>query len=226
MLPSGVLLAQQNIARKATMDASSGMAAEQAVQTQNMYVELAKMSIDSWLKAAELQMESEIKAYVTFSQSRQKTAEMEMQGYMDRAKVAIEALGLRIDLTKAAGSVGAQYRLGVNQALNGLVAAYGDLARTGADGQAKVAESQRAIMMAMADYWRASIASSDITLRGDIENNRQSMDWAHEAAQVTVAAVGQRVQAAIASADAYGKIAAMAISGLNGIGSVVTQTTS
>lgn len=219
-MPSGVLAAQAEVSRQATINASSAMAAEQAVQISKHYLDIAKMSIDNWLKAAELQVTAEITAYKTAEEHRLKTTEMEMEGFKERARTELAGLSLQVDLSKFAGDTEARYRLGIHQALNGLVNAYADAARTGFDSRGKIAESQRSVIGAMADFWRAALTSSDIIERGKLQSIEQEMKWSQEAANIVVKSASNFVQAATASADVYARVAAMALGGLNGVASI------
>ncbi len=219
-MPSGVLAAQAEISRQATLNASSSMAAEQAIQISKHYLDIAKMSIDNWLKAAELQLQSEITAYKTSEEHRIKATEMEMEGFKERARTALAGLTLQVDLQKFAGDTEARYRLGINNALNGLMNAYADMSRTGLDSKAKIAESQRSVIGAMADYWRAAIQSAEVTERGKLQSIDQEMKWSQEAANIIVRSATNFVQAATASADVYARVAAMALGGLNGVASI------
>ena len=219
-MPSGVLAAQAEVSRQATINASSAMAAEQAVQISKHYLDIAKMAIDNWLKAAQLQMESEISAYKTSEEHRIKATEMEMEGFKERARTALAGLSLQVDLSKFAGDTEAKYRLGISNALNGLINAYADAARTGFDSRGKVAESQRSVIGAMADFWRAALQSSDIIERGKLQNIDQEMKWSLEAASIVHRLAQNSVQAATASADVYARVAAMALGGLNGVASI------
>lgn len=219
-LPGGVLTAQAEISRQATLNASSAMAAEQAIQISKHYLDIAKMAIDNWLKAAELQMQSEISAYKTSEELRLRTTELEMDGFKERARMELAGLTLKVDLSKFAGDTEARYRLGINNALNGLVGAYADASRTGFGSRDKIAESQRSVISAMADYWRAALTAADITQRGVLENKQQEHQWSQEAANIIIRSTTNRVQAASASADVYARVAAMALGGLNGIASI------
>lgn len=219
-MPSGVLAAQAEVSRQATINASSAMAAEQAVQISKHYLDIAKMAIDNWLKAAELQVTAEITAYKTAEEHRLKTTEMEMEGFKERARTALAGLSLQVDLSKFAGDTEARYRLGIHNALNGLINAYADAARTGFDSRGKVAESQRSVIGAMADFWRAALTSTDIIERGKLQNIEQEMKWSQEAANISVKIASNFVQAATASADVYARVAAMALGGLNGVASI------
>lgn len=222
-LPGGVLVAQAEVSRQATLNASSAMAAEQAIQISKHYLDIAKMSIDNWLKAAEIELQSDISAYKTSEELRLKTAEMEMEGFKERARTNLAGLQIQVDLSKFAGDTEARYRLGINNALNGLISAYADAARSGYDLRGKVAESQRSMLAAMADYFRASIQAADVVERGKLQNIDQEMKWSQEAANIVIRAVSNNVQAATASADVYARVAAMALGGLNGIASISAE---
>lgn len=222
-LPNGVLTAQQQAQRQATQSAASAMAAEQAVRTQQQFLDIAKIAISGWLDAAKLQLESELGAYKTISETQLRGAAQEMEAYRGRAKQAMDNLGLRLEFTKASGELAVKHRGVVLDAMNGLINAYANIIGSSTNYAAKISEAQRGILAAFAQYIQAAVSAADITLKPRIANNENQLKYADIAARFMVGGASNYVHSAVAVADQYAKVAGMALGGLNGIGSVVTQ---
>jgi hypothetical protein len=219
-LPGGALTATAAMARQATLDVAGRVAGDQAVRAQEQYLDIAKIAVTSWIQTAEFQLKADITGFTAYMDQRLKYAAMDMENNRAKVKQAVEHLGLRIDFTKFAGDMAMKYRLGVADSMNGLINAYANLAGTEMQYLARIAEAQRANLQSLIEYFRTSIAYSEMGMRASITNNENDIRWAQIAAQFIGAAVGHHVQAASTTADAYARVAGMAMSGLNGVASV------
>lgn len=140
------------------------------------------------------------------------------------AQQAIKAIDLRVDAVKFAAEIGTKLRLGLIDALTRLVDAYARLPSAAAEYASAVANAQRSAYEAVAAYYRALIESSDLTLRADIANSGNDLAYINAAAGFIGTAVGHQVEAAVAETNVFAQTAAAALSGLNGVASVVNQT--
>lgn len=218
-MPGGVLTAQQAVARQATLDAASKIAAEEAIRTQEADIEFAKISIDSWMKAAGFDFQADLEAFKTPSEVRLKYAAMEMDANRELAKTAFDHLGLRLDFTKFSGEFALKYRVSAIEGMNGLINAYASLSRNEMEYYARIAEAQRANLTALVDYYRASLANAELGFRASITNNDNDVKWAQVAANFIGTAVGHHVASAQTTGQMYASIAAQALSGLNAVSS-------
>lgn len=221
-MPGGALNAVSAAARQATLDAASRIAAEQAVRSQGQYLEIAKVSITSWMQIGDFKLKSEIAAFTSSAEQILKYGMMELDANRDKVKQAVEHLGLRIDFTKFAGGQATQYRLGVASAMNGLISAYANLTGTEMQYHARIADAQRNNLTALVEYFRAALSYSEMGFRASITNNEHTIRWADVAARFIGQAVQNHVMAAHQTADAYAKVAGLAVSGLNGVASVTS----
>jgi hypothetical protein len=285
-MPGGALAGVAAKARQATMHAASEMAAQQAEKQQQMFFDVARAAVESYLRVMDSEMNADlavlradIDAYlhvldaqmnadmgvlkanvdgtlhVLDAQSAsdlavlragvdagihvldaQSNADLsnyketldanlrwtDLQNTNKREKVhqAFEHLGLQLDFSKFAGELSVKYRLGVIEGLNDLIRAYAALKGNETEYLAAITRSQDAAVAALVEYYRAAIASAELGMRVDLTNNENDLKWAGIAAQFIGTAVGHHVQAAGAATDVFARIAAMALSGMNGIASV------
>jgi hypothetical protein len=140
------------------------------------------------------------------------------------AQQAIKAIDLRVDAVKFAADVGTRLRLGLISSLTQLVDAYARLASAAAEYASAVSNAQRSAYEAIAAYYRTIIEASDLSLRADIANASNDIAYINAAGSFIGVQVGHQVEAAAAKANVFAQTAASALSGLNGVASVVNQT--
>ena len=225
-LPGGSLAAQAAIQRQATLDSASKIAGDEAVRAQGMYLDIAKLSVTSWVQAAELQVNSEITAFKTIYDANANFAQMEMEANRAGAKQAFDHLGLRINFTKDSAEIATRYRTACADSMNGMVNAYANISRTETEYLKAIADAQRANLMALIEYYRVSLAESEMGMKVSLANNENDIRFAQIAAQFIAGSVTHHVEAAQQTANVYAKIAAMALSGMNGIASVGNTSSS
>jgi hypothetical protein len=222
-LPGGALSAIAAKQRQATANAASEMAAQQAEKTQQMFFDLARATIDAWLRQMDAQSQAEIQSFQASTNANLRFAELLLDANKAKAKQAFDHLGLTIDFTKFAGDLAVKYRLGVNDAVNNLVRAYSGLRSNELEYLNAIARAEREAQAALIDYYRAAIASAEVGMRLDLQNNENDIRWATIAAQFIGTAVGHHVQAASSTADVFSRLASSALGGLNGIASVAAS---
>lgn len=223
-LPGGPLIAIQQKARQATQIAAADMAGAQAEKAQQMYLDIAKATVDAWLRDMEAQANAEIQGFRAISEMRMRAAELALDADKFIAKQAFDNLGLTLDFTKFAGDLAVKYRLGVEDAVNNLIHAYATLRGNEQGYLDSIARSQRDAQAAITDFYRAAMAAAEIGMKVDVQNSDNALRWASIAASFIGTAVGHHVTAASSAADVYARVASMSLSGLNGIASVVTST--
>ncbi len=218
-LPGGVLLAQQAMSRQATLDAVGKLAADEAARVNAMNMEVAKTAVDAWLRYTDLQARTYLEAMTGYIDARMKASGFLLDAYRSQAETAIRHLGLEIDMSKGAGELAVRYRLGVQEGMNGLVQAYAALNRGEMEYYAAIAAAQRANLQALIEYYRLSLAQSEMGMKVSLSNRDADIKWAEVAGQFIGNAVAHHVQAASATGNLYAQIAGMALSGLNGVAS-------
>lgn len=223
-MPNGALNAATAAARQATLDVASKVAGDQAVRSQEQYLEIAKLSVSAWLQESDFKLKSEISAFTVTADHYLRYGAMELESNRAKVKQAVDHLGMRIDFTKFAGEMSAKYRIDVANAMNGLINAYANFTGTEMQYHARIAEAQRQNLMALVDYYKAGLAYSEMGFKASITNNEQQIQWAQVASQFIGTAVGHHVTAAQATADAMARIAGMAMGGLNGVASVTSSS--
>lgn len=221
-MPNGALNAATAMARQATLDAASKAAGDQAVRSQEQYLEIAKISVAAWLQTSDFKMKSEIAALTSTAEHYLRYGAMELDSNRAKVKQAVDHLGMRIDFTKFAGDMAAKYRTDVANAMNGLINAYANLTGTEMQYHARIAEAQRQNLAALIDYYKAGLSYAEMGFKAAITNNEQQIQWAQVASQFIGTAVGHHVTAAQSTADAMARIAGMAMGGLNGVASVTS----
>lgn len=223
-LPAGVLSKQLDAQRQASLDATSELAAKQAIETQKQELSIAQQSIEAYLRLMESQANAEQSGYRAYVDSQLKTAEMSLDANKYNAEVAFKHIGLRIDLTKFSGELAVKYRLGVIEGINNLVSAYTRWWANSSDQVRSIASAQSSAQEAIVNYFRAAIQYADVGLKTELANNENSIRYTQTAANFIGQAVGHHVQAAIAAADVFSRTASAALGGLNGVASHSTQT--
>lgn len=225
-LPGGVLTKQIRESQQASLAAASEMAAQQAIKTQQMFFDSAKLQVDVYLRKMTEQAQSELARYRAVVDSNLRFGELELQANQTNAKIAFDHLGLRLDFTKFAASTAVEYRLGVINGMNGLVQAYAALTTKQTDYLNSISAAQQRMYSSLTEYYRAMIQNADFALRAEIHNNEKDNQFATIAAQFIGAAVGHHVEAAARTADVFARTAGMALSGLNGVASISASTLS
>jgi hypothetical protein len=219
-MPNGAFTATAAMARQATLDVASARGRRPGGACAGAISGDRQDRGNVVASDGEFQLKAEITGFTAYMDQRLKYAAMDMENNRAKVKQAVEHLGLRIDFTKFAGGHRDQVPHGVADSMNGLINAYANLAGTEMQYLARIAEAQRANLQSLIEYFRTSIAYSEMGMRASITNNENDIRWAQIAAQFIGAAVGHHVQAASTTADAYARVAGMAMSGLNGVASV------
>jgi hypothetical protein len=273
-LPAGILLSRLGQQRQATLNAAGQAAAEQALRVQQAFLEIARTTVDTWVRTMDLQTRAEVERYRAIADANLRFGALQLeadktnadlgvrvstltvdaqQKMMDldnrtaiesyraqtdanlrfgqlqyeanrnAAEVAIKHLGLTLDITKFSAEVAVKYRLGVIEGMNGLIRAYGALRSVEVEYVRNVSAAKAQMMNALVEYYRAAISSLDVGLRVETFNKDMAMRYIGTAAQFIGTAVGNHVRAASASADAFSRIAGMALSGLNAVASQSTS---
>jgi hypothetical protein len=218
-LPGGVLTAQIQKARQATLNSASEFAATQAEKMQQAFLEIARNTIDSWLRTMDAQNTAELASYRAIMDARFKTAELDLDASKTKAKQAFDHLGLTLDFSKFAGELATKYRLGVMSAMNDLIRAYAALMGNELEYINSIAKAEQNAQAAVVDYYRAALASAQLGINLKLSNNENDLKFSQIAAQFIGQAVGHHVQAASSAASVFGQIAGHALGGLNGIAS-------
>lgn len=222
-IPPGALAAQVAYAGQSTTSATVVIAAEQAMRSQGLYLDVAQRAVEAWVTATQLQISSEIEEFKTVYAQRFAVAELETQQNREKVRQAFEHLGLRLDFTKFSGDLAVKYRLGVNQAVSSLIQAYASLAGTKSDYLAKIASAQQQSLGALVDYYRVALQSAEVGMKLELANNETDLKFADVSANFIVNAVKNHIVAAQATADMYARAASMALSGINGVASIVKE---
>ena len=216
-LPPGALAAQILKQRQATLAAAQQAAAAAAVEIQKAQLEISRQTIDSWVRVLETQNRSEIESYRINVESYLKYAALQVEATKFNADLAVKHLGLTLDFTKFAGDTAMKYRLGVIEGMNNLIRAYAALRGNEVEYARAIAGAQQQAVAALVEYYRAAMQSADIGLRIEEKNRDNALRYIDTAARFIGTAVGHHVNAAQAAADAFAKVAAYALSGLNAI---------
>lgn len=140
------------------------------------------------------------------------------------AQQAIKAIDLRVEAVKFAADIGTKLRLGLIDGLTRLIAAELSITTGSLDYIGAKAKAKTAAYGAITDYNRALIQKAELTLRGDITNSTSAIGYADALGRYAGSVIAQRVNAGVAEAEAYSRSAAAALSGLNGVASVINQT--
>jgi len=222
-LPGGVVTKQIARSQQATLDAASQIAAEQAVKTQQLFFDSAKISVDAYMRLMDAQTAGEQAKFAAISAARLRYSELETDVNKYNAKLAFDNLGLRLDFDKFSAGLGVQYQTGFANAMNGLVSAYAGLVHSEMSYQESIARAKVEALRALVDYYRVGIQNSEITLRGDTSSMEKNQHYIDTAANFISQSILHDVQAKSASADAFSRIAGLSLSGLNGVASVNEQ---
>lgn len=140
------------------------------------------------------------------------------------AQQAIKALDIQVEQTKFAAQIGTQLRLGLINGLTQLVDAYARLPQAAADYAAAVARAQQAAYLAIADYYRMIISSSELSVRANIANADNDMKYVATAGSFIGGIVRAQVEATVGQTNVYAQSAAAALSGLTGVATVASST--
>lgn len=221
-LPSGALVKMQREAEQDTLKAAVDIAAEQAVKTQQLFFDAAKMSVDAYLRKMDAQTQAEIEQYKTTTDMYLRYAALLLDANKANLRTAFDHIGLRIDFSKAAGQMAVEYRLGVINGMNGLINAYTQAAGKEVDYTNSINNAKQRAFAAITDFYRATISHADWGVKNDLQNNEQELRFAQLASQFIGTAVGHHVDAAKTAADVFARAAGMALSGLNSVASSTT----
>ena len=161
---------------------------------------------------------------VVTQQVQQVSQQLLDQNSVLAAMQAIKALEIQVEATKLAAEIATRLRLGLIEALINLIAAYSRLPSAAAEYASAVAGAQRNAYTAIAEYYRAVIASADITLKADIVNADNAIKHLGLVADYQGRFGANQVAARVAGVDTFAKTAAAALAGLNGTATVVEQT--
>jgi len=161
---------------------------------------------------------------VVAQQVQQVSQQLLDQNSVLAAVQAIKALEIQVEATKLAAELSTKLRLGLIDALTNLVSAYSRLPAAAAEYASAVASAQHNAYTAIAEYYRAVIASSDITLKADIVNSENAIKHLGLVAEYQGRFGANQVSARVAGVDTFAKTAASALAGLNGVATVVNQT--
>jgi hypothetical protein len=142
------------------------------------------------------------------------------------AQQAIKAIDLQVEQTKFAAQIGTQLRLGLINALAQLTDAYARLPQAAADYAGAVARAQQAAYAAISDYYRMIITSSELSLRANIANADNDMKYISTAGSFIGGIIRANVDAQVAGVNVYAQSAAAALSGLTGVATVASTSTS
>jgi hypothetical protein len=244
-MPGGALAGLAQKARQATLNAASEMAAQQAEKQQQLFFDAARASVEAYLRAMDAQStadlailradidaslhvldaqsSADLSVYKDSLDAKLRFADLQNTAKREKVRQAFEHLGLQLDFTKFTGDLAVKYRLGVIEGLNDLIRAYAALKGNETEYLAAITRAQDASVQALVEYYRAAIASAEMGMRVDLQNNENDLRWSTIAAQFIGTAVGHHVQAAGAATDVFARIAAMALSGMNGIASVAAS---
>lgn len=223
-LPPGALIKRINQDQQDTLSAASDIASEQAVKTQQLFFDTAKMSVDTYMKLLETQATTDMASFNAVAAMNIRNAELSLDANKFNAKLAFDNLGLRIDFTKFAASQAIQYRLGVLNSVDALVNSYAALVRSESEYFANITSAKRLAYQAMMDYYRAAIQYGEYALKAEVTNSEMDIRFTQTAAQFIGQAVGNHVQAASSALNGYAQIAGMALSGLNAIAATTDNT--
>lgn len=222
-LPGGVVAAQIQQRRQATLSAAVDAAALQAEKQQTFNIEIARETISSWERTMEIQNRAEVDSYRAIVETNIKFGELQVDANKFNADLAVKHLGLTLDFSKFAGDLAVKYRLGVASALNELIRAYAGLRGAETDNIRTIATVQQQAVGALVEYYRAAMQSATIGLDIEKTNTDTALRYIATAAQFIGTAVGHHVQAAAAAAEVFSRTAGMALSGLNGTASVASS---
>lgn len=189
----------------------------------DLSVRVSTLTVDTQQKMAELGNRSAIESYRAQTDANLRFGQLQYEANREAAEVAIKHLGLTLDMTKFAADTAVKYRLGVIEGMNGLIRAYGSLRSIEVEYVRGIAAAKAQMMTALVEYYRAAISSVEVGLRTEISNKDTALRYIGTAAQFIGTAVGNHVRAAAASADAFSRIAGMALSGLNAVASQSTS---
>lgn len=164
-----------------------------------------------------------VQAYKVFTDAGIEVSKLEYDATRQRAKNAIESLGLTLDFTKFAAGEAVRYRLGVLQAMDDLIRAYATARSGEIDRLNAISKSQMDMQNAVLDYFKTALAAAEVGMRVDVKNMDRDIQWATIAAQFIGTAVGHHVTAAATAADVFSRVAGMALGGLNGISQVTSS---
>lgn len=244
-MPGGALAGVQAKARQATLNVSSDMAAQQAEKQQQFFLEAARASVEAYLRIMDvqsnadqavlranidaslrqmdLQINADLSVYKDGMDADLRFADMQLTSNRDRIKQSFEHLQLKLDFTKFSAELATRYRLGVIEGMNNLIRAYAALKGNEMEYLATITKAQQGAQSAVLDYYRAALAAAELGMRVDVTNTDTDVKWASIAAQFIGTSVGHHVQAATAATDVFARVAAMALSGLNGIASIAAS---
>jgi hypothetical protein len=218
-MPGGVLAAHQAAARQNTLDSASKIAAEEAVRTQQMNVDFAKVAIDSWLRTADFQLRANLEGMKAALEARLRYSALQIEASRTEAEQSMRNLGLRLDFSKFGADFALKYRQSAIEGMNGLIQAYAALNRNEMEYYAAIAQAQRANLEALIGYYRLSLAEAEMGMKVSIENTETKLKWATIAGAFIAQCVGHHVQAASATGSMYAQAAGMSLAGLNGVAS-------
>lgn len=140
------------------------------------------------------------------------------------AAQAAKAIDIQVDATKFAAEISTKLRLGLIEALTGLVTAYSKLPGTAAEYASAVAHANTAMYQTVAEYYKTAVAGAEITLKAEVANAEQQTRAMAVLGDYYGKLAAVRVQAYTAEADVYARAAAAAMSGMHAVASTNTTT--
>lgn len=216
-LPGGVLTKLIARSQQDTQDAVTEIAGKQAVETQKLFFDTARLSVETYLKQLEVQTSTEVASFTAAQAANLRLSELSLDANKFNARTAFEHLQLRVDFTKFSAELATRYRVQIVEAVNALVNAYASLNRSETEYVASIANAQRGAYAALTEYFRAAIQYGEYGLKATSTNQAAALQYMQTAAQYTSAVVGHKVAAATAAADGYARIASTAVGGLNAV---------
>lgn len=216
-LPGGVLTKLIARSQQDTQDAVTEIAGKQAVETQKLFFDTARLSVETYMKQLEVQTNAEIQSFSTVQAANLRLAELSLDANKFAARTAFEHLQLRIDFTKFTAEIATRYRVQIIEAVNALVNAYASLNRSETEYLASIANAQRGAYAALTEYFRAAIQFGEYGLKAEGQNQDKNLKYAQIAATYIQEQLGQKIKAATAAAETYARTAGSALSGLNAI---------
>lgn len=131
------------------------------------------------------------------------------------AQQAIKALDIQVDTVKFAAEIGTQLRLGLINGFTALVSAYAKLPSAATEYATGIANAKRTLYSATNDYYRALIDNSNLSLQADQSNAELHQRYLATSAGFMGQYMASQVNAVGQATDAYAKIAAQTLSGVN-----------
>lgn len=137
---------------------------------------------------------------------------------------AVKALDIQVDSVKFAAETGVQLKLGLANAITGLIGAYIRLPSAATDYAVGISNARRSTYDAMNNYYRVLIENSNLSLQADQTNVEAHQRYLATAAGFMGQFMSTHVSAAASATDAYARIAAQTLSGVNSVTQIGIET--